>query len=235
MPFKQVNTLTSLNSSNDGTTLSISCSTSLPATPELAIFCCDPLSKAWPTRRGGEELIHGYKKFFPCAPEYYPPTPPSGTSFMWSLPSSAGACDHCHFVIIQRSAPPLVEWQSNVHDCPPIIIPPPPIDKALFEIAFTSDWTQPGIIAQYDALLAYAVAKAHTLSLHVFSKGSTLCTDVFITEPPGPYNYTIAGFTDAFGNPYRGALHPTIVDPFCSAFAEPHSNNGLWWIDIAFP
>lgn len=110
--------------------------------------------------------------------------------------------------------------------------PGTPDSLVLFEIAFTSDTTQSGIIATYDARLAAAIAKAELLDLFIRDSGKTLSGAFGITEPPGPYNYHIAGFTDPTNTPYSGAHHPTIANPVSSGVPDPGSNNGLWWLVI---
>lgn len=115
-----VNNLTRLDASNDGSVFSVIADTTNPATPELAIFCCEPDNVRKYKKRTGDEVLHGNKKFFPCDPVFYSPMVSEGTHFEWSVPSSdpQTQCDHCHYIVFQRSEDQELQWTSLPHRCP---------------------------------------------------------------------------------------------------------------------
>lgn len=121
MPVKQVNILTNIAADADDNTFRLEAGTALPASPMLAIFCCNPIREKTPVRRYGQNIMHGNKLFFPCPPTLYPPNNADGQEFTWALGADAISCSECNYVIVQQQAAPFLDWHSQAYQCPPKI------------------------------------------------------------------------------------------------------------------
>lgn len=205
MPLKQVNTLTSLDYSNDGSRFNVYATTALPADPTLCIFCCDPILTPFNVRRAGQELLHGRKQFFPCDPTYYAPTYVDGNSFGWLLPSAAADCPQCHFLIAQKAEPPLLDWSSQPYPCPPVKPPQPQVYQAyttLYGIG-PGQSPDPALIASFtfdNTRNAIALAKAYK-PYRIYLIDVLYCGEGM--APPQPAPGFLIDYSSGVKNPFE--------------------------------
>jgi hypothetical protein len=116
---QKVNGITTLAIDNSSDPVKIDVTTHRPADPELAIWCCAPNPCLKFKKALGVFLPHGSKLFLPCDPTYYTTARSSPGAYGWDIACADLKCDHCQFAIIERSiTPPIVEWTSQLHDCP---------------------------------------------------------------------------------------------------------------------
>ena len=229
VPLKQVNTLTSLQAINDGVRFNVYASVSLPATPVLCVFCCDPEDIPFPKLKAGENLIHGKKKFFPCLPDVYAPTYQDGLNFAWLLPSSAGQCDPCWYVIAQFVGGFGLDWTSLPHKCPPIA----PRAGTYYQAATSSYGIGPGMFPD-PVVLSNLAAEQLTAALEnraIRPRSSIYILDVhYCAEGMGPLPPAPSLLAEiAQGN------MPAPTPPDCFPFGNLGGYDILFYYDLFMP
>lgn len=192
-----INSLSTLDVQAFTDHIAIDVTTKVPASPELAIWCCDPVQCLKFKISLGQFLPHGGKVFMPCDPTYFSPDRSSPGAYGWDIPCSA-LCMGGHFAVIQRSiTAPFLDWTSLLHDYPQCSGSPPILDGTGVEIS--------GINYIFDGSPTSVIwADVDTVQSHSGAIG----TDgiLLVTSSPGHWQFAVTTHVECTGGTLTGQV-----------------------------